>query len=97
MAPNRPRIHNENLLWMLDAQTRTQAARLGPAEGLHRESQPPKPGGVTALRRGSKEAWGLREGNLSVERWREPSGAGGQEGVAIPELNVGELQSPVPP
>lgn len=61
------------------------------------ESQPPKPGGVTALRRGSKEAWGLREENLSVEGWREPSGAGGQEGVAIPELNVGELQSPVPP
>lgn len=52
------------------------------------ESQPPKPGGVTALRRGGKEAWGLRGENLSMERWREPSGAGSQEGVATPELNI---------
>lgn len=52
------------------------------------ESQPPKPGGVSALRRGGKEAWGLRVENLSVERWREPSGAGSQEGVATSELNV---------
>lgn len=55
---------------------------------IYIESQPPKPGGVIALRRGSKEAWGPREENLSVERWREPIGAGGQEGVATPELNV---------
>lgn len=38
MVPNSPRIHNENLLWMLGAQTRAQAAHPGPAKGLHRVS-----------------------------------------------------------